>query len=427
MIWNKARECMSRDELASLQGKRLAALVEHMYQGTEYYRKKMQETGLEPGDIRGIEDLDKLPFTTKEDLFKARPSGMFAVPESEIVRYHASDILAGVDTRVGYTGRDIDIWSECVARSLSMAGLGKGDVIQIAYHYGLSADGPGAHCGAGKVGAVAVPASLSQISEVTGIMGPPSYLMRVAQMVEKRGMKNTLRLKAAVCGAEAWTEDMREKVQDTLGIRVYDIYGTGELMGLGVACECGCQNGMHIQEDFFLAEVLDTDTLIAVTDGMSGELVFTTLQKEGLPLIRYRTMNITRLYCEKCECGRTMARIDRVCEGAGGVLLIRGKSVFLFRLESALAGLQDMDASYIIYIRKEHNLDVVDICVDFCMERGGNPVTQDREAAMRRVADAVRGIIGLEPKVYFAENGMVRTSAGRKVTIVDERREIIKN
>ena len=267
MIWNKARECMSRDELAVLQGKRLVELVDYMYHNAGYYKRKMQVLGLEPGDIRGIEDLEKLPFTTREDLIDAYPLGVFAMSNSKIIRYHASDHstgYAGMETMAGYTQNDIDVWKECMARSVSMAGLGEGDVIQIAYNYGLCTDGISAHYGAEKVGAAVIPAAdcrpvaliaLMRRLRVTGVISTASYLMHVAQMVEKRGLRTSLQLKTAICGGESWTENIREKIQDKLGIKAYDIFGLDELTGLGVACECERQMGMHIQEDFFLAEI----------------------------------------------------------------------------------------------------------------------------------------------------------------------------
>lgn len=433
MIWNKSRECMSRDELAVLQGKRLVELVKYMYQSAGYYRKKMQKLGLEPGDIRGIEDLDKLPFTTRADLAEAYPMGVFAVPGRKIVRYRASDHNAGMETFAGYTQNDIDICGECMARSISMADLGEKDVIQVAYSYGLCADGLGAHCGAEKVGAAVVPmpddtapalAAVMRRLHVTGMIGAPSDLMRVAQMVEKQKIKKGLRLKSAICGGEPCAEDLHRRIQERLGIRVHDIFGLNELTGLGVACECECQNGMHIQEDFFLAEILDTNTLLVLPGGIRGELVFTTLQKEGIPLIRYRTMNITTIHYEKCGCGRTMARMDRICGRTDDIVVIRGNSVFAVRIEAALSDLQDIDASYIVCIRREHNLDVVDVYIEGGRTDGAL-LPDCGEGAKSRVADAVCSVIGMMPNVHFAENGTLEALAGscarRKVTIVDQR------
>ncbi|MDE6619893.1 MAG: phenylacetate--CoA ligase [Lachnospiraceae bacterium] len=433
MIWNKAKECMSRDELAELQGKRLVKLVKYMYQNAQYYRKKMQNLGLEPGDIRGIEDLDKLPFTTQEDLIDAYPLGVFAMSDRNIVRYHASTHRAGMETMVGYTQSDIDIWSECMARSISMADFGKKDVISVAYNYGLCADGLGAHYGAEKVGAAVIPASdckpatliaLMRRVFATGIISTPSYLMRVAQEVEEKGLKNSLQLKAAICGGGQWTENARKKLQDKLGIKVYDIFGLNELTGPGMACECECQKGMHIQEDFFLTEILELNTLIVLPGGRRGELICTTLQKEGIPLIRYRTMRIAKINYEKCECGRTMARIDRIFESADDIVLIRGSSVFVLQIEMALSELQNIDAFYVVCIRREHNLDVVDIYIEID-RRKREMLSESEEAVKHQVANAVGSVIGIMPRVHctacdiiqsFAENPM-----DKKVIVVDER------
>lgn len=439
MIWNKARECMSRDELADLQGRRLIRLVEYMYQNAAYYRKKMQKLGIEPGDIQGIEDLRKLPFTTKEDLTGAYPLGVFAMSDRKIVQYYASNHrdghYAGMETIAGYTQNDIEVSKECMARSFSMAGLGEKDIIQVAYDYGADIDGIGAYYGAERVGAAVVPAAtgdkpavllaLMRRLHVTGVVSPISRLDHMAWIAEGRSrvFKEGLQLKAALCGGEAWTETIRDRLQARLGIKVYDIFGLDELTGPGVACECACQKGLHIQEDFFMAEIVDRDTMLVLPDGMRGELVFTTLQKEGIPLIRYRTRNFTRIHYEKCACGRTMARIDRVCGQDDDMLLIRGKSVVVSQLEEALSGLHDMNASYVICIKKEQTLDVVHIYI-----RSGKIkeelLSGGESEIRRRAADAVCSIIGVVPYVEVIDSmsDIFASSKGKKVTIIDERR-----
>lgn len=434
MIWNRSKECISRDELADLQGKRLVKLVKYMYENAGYYNKKMKKLGIEPGDIRGIEDLVKLPFTTKEDLMEAYPQGVFAVQNRKIIRYHTSENILGVETAAGYTRNDINACKECVARSVSMANLGKKDIIHVVYNYGVHVDGLGAE----KTGAAVIPVfgfkpvtliTSMRKMRVTGIISTPSYLMRLAQLAEKQGLKNELWLKSAICGGEPWTEGDRKKIQDRLGIKVYDIFGLDELTGLGVACECEYQDGMHIQEDYFLAEIVDMRTLVVLPGGIRGELVFTTLQKEGIPLIRYRTRNITKINYEICECGRTMARFDRICDGMSDVLFIRGNSVSSFQIEAALSKLQDIEASYIVCIRREHNLDVVDIYIEGSLING-ELLSDGREEVKRRVANAVGSVIGIMPHVYYAASQSARfvtgasagISGGRKVTVVDERR-----
>lgn len=429
MIWNSLKECMSRDELANLQGKHLVKLVKYMYQNVAYYKEKMQKLGVEPGDIRGIEDLGKLPFTTKEDLIAAYPTRVFAVPKKKIIRYHSSDNLIGPETIVGYTKKDIDHWSECVARSISMADLGKNDVIQILYNYAPFSEGLGAHYGAERVGAAVVPSGIGRTTglaalmkklRVTGIMGTPTYLLRLAQVVEEQGLRGKLSLRAALCGAEPWTENTRRIIQEKLGVKAYDLYGLNELTGLGVACECACQKGMHVQEDYFLAEILDAQTLVILPDGITGELVFTTLQKEGLPLIRYRTMHFTKIYYEKCDCGRTMAKIDRISKVLPGALMIRGRSVLIKQIEETLYKLPVNTVSFTVRVRKEHRMDVVEVSVNDSTDM---PLASEQQAGLRQqIEKAFSNLIGVIPKVCFAKNiGELSSNKEKKVVIIDER------
>ncbi len=347
MIWNETKECMSRDEMENLQSARLVKLVDRVYHNVEYYRKKMQALGLEPGDIKGIEDLDKLPFTTKDDLRETYPFGMFAVPNSQITRIHASSGTTGKATVVGYTRRDIDIWSECVARCITMAGLGKEDIIQVAYGYGLFTGGLGAHYGAEKLGATVVPMSTGNTKKlitmmidfgVTGIMCTPSYLLHIGETIREMGVRDKIRLKASLNGAEPWTEGMRSQIEQYLGIQAHDIYGLSEIMGPGVATDCSYHCGLHIHEDHFLPEIVDQKTLKPLRDGMTGELVISTLTKEGLPLIRYRTKDLTSIDHSPCACGRTTARIARFTGRTDDMLIIRGVNVFPSQIEAAWTG-----------------------------------------------------------------------------------------
>ncbi len=429
MIWNEARECMSRDQMTDLQGKHLVKLVGYMYRNVGYYRKKMKKLGLEPGDIHGMEDLDKLPFTTSEDLQDAYPNGMFAVPTSKLVRYGTLDSVSGAELIVGYTQNDLNLWSECMARSVAMAGLNKKDVIQIAYEPESWAEGLGLLSGVEKLGATAIPMPADQKKDlmssirkfhVTGIIGTPSYLMYLAHMIEKKGMSGCL-LKAADYGGAFWTDKTRKKIQNAIGIKMYDIYGMDELMGLGVAGECRCQKGMHVQEDYFIAEILDTETQTALADGMLGEIVFTTLQKQGVPLIRFRTMNITRINHEKCECGRTSARIDRICARTEDIIYIRGNSILSYSIENALTELREIKACYIVTIKKQHGLDVVEVRIE--SKRIQELLQSDNGESVKQSVEAVVGkIIGMKPKVYIHEGEMTRLYNRRKVIIIDERR-----
>lgn len=429
MIWNESRECISRDELIDLQGKRLVKLVEHMYYSTEYYRRKMQQQGLEPGDIHGLEDLDKLPFTTKEDLRSSYPVGMSAAPWSGIVRYHTSSEMAEAENIMEYTRNDIDIWSECAARTISMAGLCRDDTIQVAYNYALSVGGSGVRYGAEKVGAAVVPMSIGNTSRlidmmqdlgVTGIMCTPSYLMRIAQLIEEQGRREQLKLKTAICGAEPWSETVRRQLQTKLNIKAYDIYGSSELGGFGAAGECECQNGMHIQEDYFIAEIIDPHTRKALPDGQNGELVLTTLHREGLPLLRYRTADITSISHKKCECGRTTARLARISKEVRSELFIRGNCVSLCQLEAALLELEDIKAVYKVCVKREHNLDTVEILIE--PDKSGDALfLQGGETVKHRVAKAVRNVIGMMPEVTVSDKECAGHFDDRKVIVIDKR------
>lgn len=429
MIWNEAKECMSRDELMTLQGKRLIKLVKRVYSSVEYYRKKMQQEGIEPGDIHGIEDLDRLPFTTKEDLKKAYPFGFLSVPQSEIIRYHSSSGTTGMETITGYTRNDIEVWAECVARCIYMAGLDRNDTIQIAYNYGIFTDGLGVHFGAEKVGAAVVPSSMGNTGKlikmmkdlnVTGIMCAPSYLLHIGQVIENMDEVKNLKLRTAICGSEPWSDKMRTDIERMLNIKTYDIYGLSELAGPGVACDCEYHKGLHVQEDFFVPELLQQDTNAAVKDGEEGELVFTTLHKEGMPLLRYRTGDFTTITHERCRCGRTSARIGRFSNRADDMIIIRGVNVFRLQIENMFARLDDIHARYLMRIYRESNLDMVDVMIEPNELRGAF-LTEGEEIVKLRVAKAVRSTIGIMPKVRLVEPGAIQHTTGRISTVIDDR------
>ena len=374
MIWNETKECMSRDELEYLQGKRLVKVVDRVYHNVKFYRKKMQELGVEPGDINGIEDLHKLPYTTKNDLRDTYPFGLFAAPQSEIVRIHASSGTTGKATVVGYTRRDLEIWSECVARALAQAGVTRDDIIQVAYGYGLFTGGLGAHGGAEKLGAMVVPMSTGNTKKlttmmkdfgVTAIACTPSYLLHIAEVLEESGDIPNIKLKAAICGAEPWTDNMRKQIEERLHIHAFDIYGLSEVMGPGVACDCQYHKGLHVYEDHFLPEIIDPDTFKPVKRGETGELVFTTLTKEGLPLLRYRTKDLTSISYDKCECGRTLARISRFKGRSDDMLIIRGVNVFPSQIESVIMSMKEVEPFYEIVLTTEGYMDRIEVKVEF--------------------------------------------------------------
>ncbi len=432
MIWNETKECMSRDELEFLQSKRLVKTVDRVYHNVEFYRKKMQQLGIEPGDIKGIEDLHKLPFTTKNDLRDTYPFGLFAVPQSEIVRIHASSGTTGKATVVGYTRRDLDIWSECVARALSQAGVTRGDIIQVAYGYGLFTGGLGAHGGAEKLGAMVVPMSTGNTKKlttmmkdfgVTAIACTPSYLLHIAEVLEEAGDIPNIQLKAAICGAEPWTDNMRRQIEEQLHIKAFDIYGLSEVMGPGVACDCEYHKGLHVYEDHFLPEIIDPDTLEPMEKGETGELVFTTLTKEGLPLLRYRTKDLTSISYDKCECGRTLARISRFKGRSDDMLIIRGVNVFPSQIETALLEMGEVTPHYMMIVDRQNNLDTLEIQVEVD-ERFFSDEIKSLETLSKKIAHVIQNAIGLAVKIKLVAPKTLERSMGKAVHVIDKRKLI---
>ncbi len=430
MIWNEARECMSRDELDTLQSARLKKVVNRVYHNVEPYRKKMQEAGLELGDITSIKDITKLPFTTKDDLRDNYPFGLFAVPLSEIVRIHASSGTTGKATVVGYTRKDIDVWAECVARCCAMAGLGRNDIIQVAYGYGLFTGGLGGHYGAEHLGATVVPMSTGNTQKLidmmvdfgaTGLMCTPSYLMHIAEVIEEKGLKDKIKLKATLNGAEPWTENMRKQIEERLGIEAHDIYGLSEIMGPGVATDCHYHSGLHIFEDHFFPEIVNPKTLEPVPDGETGELVITTLTKEGIPLIRYRTKDLTSITHEKCECGRTTARISRFTGRSDDMLIIRGVNVFPSQIETALLTVDGITPNYQIIVDRVNHQDTLAILVEV-EERFFSDEIKELETLQKKIEHAVHQTIGLHAKIKLVEPKTIERSMGKAVRVIDKRK-----
>lgn len=432
MIWNETKECMSRDEMQTLQSKRLVKTVNRVYHNVEYYRKKMQQIGIEPGDIKGIEDISKLPYTTKTDLRDTYPFGLFASPQSEIVRIHASSGTTGKATVVGYTRRDIDIWAECVARALTQAGVTRDDTIQVAYGYGLFTGGLGAHYGAEYLGARVVPQSTGNTKKlitmmkdfgVTAIACTPSYLLHIAELLEEMGEIGNIKLKAAICGAEPWTENMRLQIEEKLNINAFDIYGLSEIMGPGVACDCQYHKGLHVYEDHFLPEIISPETLEPVGENETGELVFTTLTKEGLPLIRYRTKDLTSISYDKCECGRTLARISRFKGRSDDMLIIRGVNVFPSQIESALLEMAGTTPHYLMIVDRVGNLDTLEVQVEV-EERFFSDEIKELENLTKKIAHVLQNAIGLAVKVKLVEPKTIERSMGKAVHVIDNRKLI---
>jgi phenylacetate-CoA ligase len=421
-------ECMPREQLRAFQDERLRDVVRRVYESVPFYRYKMQERGLTPSDIRGVANVDLLPFTEKQDLRDHYPFGMFAVPLSEIVRVHASSGTTGKPTVVGYTSGDIERWTELMARSMYCAGVSKGDIVQVAYGYGLFTGGLGAHYGAERVGAVVVPISggnttrqlmLLQDFGATALCCTPSYALNLAEALEHDGVKET-KLKVGIFGAEPWTEGMRQKIESMLHIDALNIYGLSEVMGPGVSMECMQKQGMHIWEDHFLPEVIGKDGK-ALPYGIQGDLTFTTLSKHGMPLLRYRTHDLCTLTDEPCACGRTHARMGRIMGRTDDMLIIRGVNVFPSQIEHALLQVSGIEPQYQIIVERENMLDTLEIQVELSPENMSDTV-RELEALERRIADSVAAHALVSAKIKLCQPGSLPRSEGKAKRVIDKRK-----
>ena len=430
MIWNKSKECMSRDEMSALQGKRLHKLVELVYHNVPFYRAKMQERDLCPDDIQSIEDITKLPFTTKQDLRDNYPTGLQAANQSEIVRIHASSGTTGNPTIVGYTRRDLEIWSESAARAFTAYGVTRNDIFSVGYGYGLFTGGLGAHYGVEYVGATVIPTSTGNTEKllrllrdlkITGIACTPSYALYVADAMDKHGMtKDDICLKIGAFGAEPWTENMRKEIETRLGLQAYNLYGVSEIIGPGVSDECQCKNGSHISEDHFYPEIINPDTLEPQPYGTTGELVFTTLTKTGMPLLRYRTKDLTSLIGEKCECGRTNVRMTRIIGRSDDMLIIRGINIFPSQVESVILGMPEFEPVYMLVVDRVNNLDTLQVQVEVRRD-----YFSDELGAMlqlrKRLADKLKSVLSISADVRLMEPNSIPRSEGKSVRVIDKR------
>lgn len=431
MYWNPSAECMEREALRELQTKRLIRTIRHVYQNVPYYRNRMQEAGVAPGDIRSLEDLSLLPFTTKQDLRDNYPYGLFAVPLSEIVRIHASSGTTGKPTVVGYTQRDIQTWAELMARTLTAAGADKHSVIQNAYGYGLFTGGLGVHYGAELIGASVIPISggntrrqimLMKDFGTTMLTCTPSYALYLAEAMAEEGIDPTrdIELKYGVFGAEPWTDGMRREIERKLGIRATDIYGLSEVIGPGVAFECEIQRGLHINEDHFLPEIIDPATGRVLPDGQEGELVFTTLTKEGIPIIRYRTRDLTSLSREVCGCGRTHVRMSKVLGRTDDMLIIRGVNVFPTQVESVLVTYTEVEPHYLLVVDRVNNLDRLEVWVEMSDRLFSDEVRRVEEIRHRIMRD-LESLLGLSVGVKLVEPKSIERSQGKAKRVLDKR------
>ena len=430
-IWNRHFESMDRDGLRNVQTDRLRETVERVYFNVPYYRHKMQEAGVGPENINTIDDLSRLPFTTKQDLRDNYPFGLFAVPMSEIVRVHASSGTTGKPTVVGYTRNDIATWSEVMARTLTCAGANRNDFIQVAYGYGLFTGGLGLHYGGEKIGASVIPISggntFRQIQLMhdfgsTVLACTPSYALFLAEAIEESGIKREdMKLRVGVFGAEPWTENMRREIEEKLKIKAIDIYGLSEVIGPGVASECLIQEGLHINEDHFFPEIIDPKTLEVLPPGTVGELVFSTLTKVGLPLIRYRTRDLTRLNYEKCKCGRTLVRMDKCLGRSDDMLIIRGVNLFPSQVESVLLEISGIKPHYLLIVERINNLDSLELRVEVEEEFFQDKISE-LESLRRKIQDTLENSIGLGLKVTLVEPKTIERSEGKSQHVIDKRK-----
>ncbi len=429
--WNPTYECMSREEMRKVQSERLINTVKRVYHNVPFYREKMQKAGIEPGDIKSIDDLSKLPFTNKQDLRDTYPYGLFAVPMSEIVRIHASSGTTGKQTVVGYTRRDLDTWAEVVARALVSAGGSKESFVQVAYGYGLFTGGLGLHYGAERLGASVIPISGGNTKRQLQIMKDfgttilactPSYAMYMAEEMEELGIdKSELKLKAGIFGAEPWSNSMRKEIEEKLGIMAMDIYGLSEIIGPGVSIDCEARNGLHVQEDHFIAEIINPDTEEVLPEGSNGEIVFTTITKEGLPLLRYRTHDISSLNYQKCDCGRTTVRMSKITGRSDDMLIIRGVNVFPSQIESVLLEVGETAPHYQLIVDRKDNLDTLEVQVEMTQNMFSDEVKKIEDLE-KKIYKEIDSTLGINAKVRLVEPKTIARSEGKAKRVIDNRK-----
>jgi len=428
--WNKEIECMPLEDMKKLQSERLAAQVKHVYDNVKYYRDLMDEKGVKPEDIKSIDDLHKLPFLSKADLRDAYPYGLLAAPLKDCVRIHSTSGTTGKRVVAFYTQHDIDLWDECCARAITAAGGTNEDVCQVAYGFGLFTGGAGLNGGSHKVGCLTLPMSSGNTERQIQFMQDlgstilcctPSYAAYIGETLHEMGLTpDDIKLKAGIFGAEPWTEEMRREIEKSLGIKAYDIYGLTETSGPGVAFECCEQNGMHINEDNFIAEIIDPDTGEVLPEGERGELVFTSITKEAFPLLRYRTRDICVLSRKKCSCGRTLIKMSKPMGRSDDMMIIRGVNVFPSQIETVLIA-QGYAPNYQIEVDRVNNTDTLDVYVEMSQQQFSDTVKdiQDKE---KELVAAITQILGIRPKVHLVSPKSIARSEGKAVRVIDKRK-----
>ncbi len=430
MIWNEKAECMSHEEKEELQLKRLQKTVKIAYEKIPLYKQKFDDAGVKPEDIKTLKDIEKLPFTTKDDLRASYPFGLFAVPYDDIVEIHASSGTTGKPTVSGYTQKDLDIWGEIIARGLGMAGCEKNWIVQNAYGYGLFTGGFGIHHGANKFGAITVPMSAGntkrQLDNMQDFQSDiltctPSYAMYLGESLHAAGIPlENINLKAGIFGAEMWTEEMRNKIEETLGIKALNIYGLTEIMGPGVAQECMEQDGIHISDDHFYPEIINPETGEVLGDDQKGELVLTTLTREGMPIIRFRTKDLTSLMSGDCDCGRTTKRMTRITGRSDDMMKIKGVMVFPSQIEKALLSVEGVTPNYQIIVTRPDILDEIEVKVEASKELFSDEI-KELEEVEKKIRAAIRSELGIKVNVTICEPESLPRSEGKAVRVIDER------
>ena len=428
--WDKDIETMSREDMKALQSERLVKQVKRVYENVKYYRDLMDKKGVKPEDIKGIDDLHKLPFISKADLRDGYPYGLLAVPLSECVRIHSTSGTTGKRVVAFYTQNDVDLWDNCCARAITAAGGTNEDVVQVAYGFGLFTGGAGLNGGSHKVGCLTLPMSSGNTERQIQFMQDlgstilcctPSYAAYIGETVAEMGISpDDLKLKAGIFGAEPWTEEMRQTIEKSLGIKAYDIYGLTETSGPGVAFECSEQTGMHINEDNFIPEIIDPDTGEVLPDGEVGELVFTSITKEAFPLLRYRTRDLCVLSRKKCSCGRTLVKMAKPMGRSDDMMIIRGVNVFPSQIETVLIA-EGYAPNYIIEVDRVNNSDTLDISVEMKPEQFSDKV-KDMQDQERALALAIKTMLGINPKVHLVSPKSIARSEGKAVRVIDKRK-----
>ena len=427
--YQKEIECADREQIQRWQDERLVKQVKHVYESVAYYRKLMEEKGVTPEDIKSREDLHNLPFLTKEDLREAYPYGLMGTPVADCIRIQSTSGTTGRRVVAFYTKKDIDLWEDCCARAIMAAGGTNEDVVHVSYGYGLFTGGPGLHGGSQKVGCLTLPMSSGntdrQIQFMTDLGSTilcctPSYAAFLAETIQEKGLQDQIKLKAGIFGAEAWTGEMRKSIEEKLGIKAYDIYGLTEISGPGVAFECSAQGGMHINEDHFIAEVINPETGEVLPDGEKGELVFTSITKEAFPLLRYRTRDICILNREKCSCGRTHVRMSKPMGRSDDMLIVKGVNVFPSQIETVLLN-NGYAANYQIIVDRVNNGDTIEVQVEMTVEMFSDSL-KEVAAREKELVNALKAMLGIYAKVTLVAPKSIARSEGKAVRVIDKRK-----